>query len=296
MSISNKVLVQSWKDYNPEIVKINETKLMNLHFSSEEKAVLAENEIDALKNKDLKNSVRFLIGLNSINYQFWDLVNGEFVRYQNKGQIGALGSFAGFVELFEILEKENFNKDKIDNELIAKCFGNISDKERRIEILKEALDVKNFEKVYTLINEHITNQGFNVELAEKIANILPKSYNDPYLKKIQLALYEISHVYESKGKNINCEITVAADYQLPKVLEGMGILEYSQDLMKKIDAFELINPDSEEERAIRAATIIACEKISYEHNISIPALDRILWLARNNFKDKKFHLTKTTNY
>jgi len=183
MSISNKVLVQSWKDYSPEIVKINETKLMNLHFSSEEKAVLAENEIDALKNKDLKNSVRFLIGLNSINYQFWDLVNGEFVRYQNKGQIGALGSFAGFVELFEILEKENFNKDKIDNELIAKCFGNISDKERRIEILKEALDVNNFEKVYEVISEHITKESFNVSLAEKIANILPKSYNDPYLKK-----------------------------------------------------------------------------------------------------------------
>lgn len=296
MSISNKVLVQSWKDYNPEIVKINETKLMHLHFSNEEKSVLAENEIEALKNKDLKNSVRFLIGLNSINYQFWDLINNEFIRYQNKGQVGALGSFAGFVELFDILEKENFNTDKINENLMNQCFGSISDKERRIEILKESLSLDNFEKVYSIISEHIKKESFNVELAEKIAQVLPKSYDDPYLKKIQLALYEISHVYESKGHHINCEITVAADYQLPKVLEGMGILEYSQELMKKIDAFELINPDSQEEKAIRAATIIACEKISYEHNISIPALDRILWLARNKFKDKKFHLTKTTNY
>lgn len=76
----------------------------------------------------------------------------------------------------------------------------------------------------------------------------------------------------------------------------MGVLTYSPELSKKIDNFELIEENSKEEKALRAATILACENIAEKHNISIPALDRLLWLARNYFKDKKFHLTKTSNY
>ena len=139
MKDKNKVLVQAWLDYDASIVSINEVNLENFKITEEQKNILAHNEIDALKNKNIKESVRFLIALNSINYQFWDLINNEFIRYQNKGQVGALGSFAGFVELFDTLEKENFNTDKINENLMNQCFGSISDKERRIEILKESL-------------------------------------------------------------------------------------------------------------------------------------------------------------
>lgn len=291
----NKVLIQSWLDYDPFIVRINEKKLLSLNFTEQEKASLAQNEIEALEGKSLKDSVRFLIGLNSINYQFWDLQDSKFIRYTNKGQTGALGSFAGFVELFDILEKNNFNVEKINKELMNQCFGNISDIERRINILKEALNTKNLDKVFEEIESHIKKYPINVDLAEKISLILPQSYADPYLKKIQLALYEISHVYNAHGIINESNITVAADYQLPKVLEGMGILEYSEELSRKIDNFDLIEEGSKEEKALRAATILSCNEISKQHNISIPALDRVLWLARNNFK-KNFHLTRTSNY
>lgn len=291
----NKVLVQAWLDYEPSIVKINENKINNLKFTNDEKSALADNEIEALKGKSLKESIRFLIGLNSINYQFWDIKENQFVRYNNKGQVGALGSFAGFVELFNELEKKDFNTDLINYELLQQCFGDISDKDRRIMILQEALNKDKFEQVFDLIEKEVKNKMINVDLAEKIAQIMPLSYEDPYLKKIQLALYEISHVYNEHGYDIACEITVAADYQLPKVLEGMGVLQYNEELSRKIDNLELIEEGSKEEKALRAATIISCDEISHKHDISIPALDRILWLARNNYKTK-FHLTKTTNY
>jgi hypothetical protein len=236
----NKVLIQAWKDYHPEIVKINEEKIKNLYFSEENKAVLAENEIEALKDKSLEKAVRFLIGLNSINYQFWDLLDGEFVRYQNRGEIGALALFSGFTNLFQEIQEYNFDTNKINEEMMIKHFGDIPDKNNRIILLKESLNSINFQRVYEAIELHIQNDKMNVDLAEKIANILPKSYNEPYLKKIQLALYEISNVYQSRGKKVECDITVAADYQLPKVLEGMGILKYSEQLSKKIDNYELL--------------------------------------------------------
>lgn len=292
----NKVLAQAWIDYDKNIVSIDEQALLNLQITDEHKQILAHNEIEALKGKDTKESVRFLISLNSINYQFWDIEDGQFIRYQNKGKVGALGSFEGFLSLYEFLEKNSFNTNLINQEIISEHFGNIPDKNRRITILKEAFDTKKFEEVFSTIEQHIKKENINVSLAEKIAKILPTSYEDPYLKKIQLALYEIAQVYMDKGIETQCDITVAADYQIPKVLEGMGILKYSQELSKKIDSFELIEKNSKEEKALRAATIIACENISEAHNISIPALDRLLWLARNNFKDKNFHLTKTSNY
>lgn len=292
----NKVLVQAWKDYNPNIVSIDEDALVNLKINDEQKNILAHNEIDALKGKDIKESTRFLIALNSINYQFWDLKGDEFIRYQNKGKTGALGSFEGFVSLYQSLEKSDFDTKLITQESLKEHFGDIPDSDRRISILKEAFDKQKFEQVFQTIEDHIKTDKINVELAEKLEKVLPVSYSDPYLKKIQLALYEIAQIYVDKGVNVDCDITVAADYQIPKVLEGLGILKYSPELSKKIDNFELIEENSKEERALRAATILSCEEISQKHDISIPALDRLLWLARNDFKDKKFHLTKTSNY
>lgn len=292
----NKVIAQAWNDYNSNIVSINEDALMNLKISDEDKAILASHEMDALAGKDMKESVRFLIGLNSINYQFWDVQDGVFVRYENRGKVGALGSFEGYVALHNMLEANNFDTSLINNTTMQECFGNIPDKERRIDILREALDKENFDKVYKTIEQHVQNKKIDVQTAEDIASLMPISYNDPYLKKIQLALYEIGQIYVHHGKDLNIDITVAADYQIPKVLEGMGVLKYSPELSKKIDNFGIIEENSVEEKALRAATIISCEQISHEHGISIPALDRVLWLARNNFKDKKFHLTKTSNY
>jgi hypothetical protein len=181
----NKVLVQAWKDYDKNIVSIDEEKLLSLVISDEHKQVLAHNEIDALKGKDIKESVRFLIALNSVNYQFWDLQNGEFVRYQNKGKVGAMGSFEGFVSLYSELEKNKFDTGLITLESIQEHFGNIPDKENRVTLLKEAFDTKKFEQVFSTIEEHIKAQSINVNLAEKIEKILPISYADPYLKKIQ---------------------------------------------------------------------------------------------------------------
>lgn len=292
----NKVIAQAWNDYNSNIVSINEDALMNLKISDEDKAILASHEMDALAGKDMKESVRFLIGLNSINYQFWDVQDGVFVRYENRGKVGALGSFEGYLALHNMLEANNFDTSLINNTTMQECFGNIPDKERRIDILREALDKENFDKVYKTIEQHVQNKKIDVQTAEDIASLMPISYNDPYLKKIQLALYEIGQIYVHHGKDLNIDITVAADYQIPKVLEGMGVLKYSPELSKKIDNFGIIEENSVEEKALRAATIISCEQISHEHGISIPALDRVLWLARNNFKDKKFHLTRTSNY
>lgn len=292
------VIARSQEDYRSEIVAIDEDKIKNLVFSDNDKNILASNEIEALQNKSLQESIAFLLGLNSINYQFWS-VEPEvgFVRYQNNGKVGAIAMFEGFEKFYSALQNGEVSLDKLSLNDIDTYWGAIPEPEQRVQILKESCSLVGITPAVDLIINHIENRKMlDIETAAQLVNILPQSYEDPYFKKIQLALYEIAHCAQLKGyPETECDITVAADYQIPKVLEGMGVLKYSPDLIKKIEAGILIKSDSVEEKAIRAATILACEKISKQHSISIPALDRQLWLSRNKFSTK-FHLTKTPKY
>lgn len=294
---TNRVLAQAWIDYDPSIVSINEKQLLSLSFNEQDKSVLAENENQALHGKSLEQCVHFLLALNSINYQYWDVENGIFKRYSHEGKVGALAAFDGFVKLFNRVTHSQVDYATITEADLFTNFGNIPDLHGRLEIFKESLNPEKLHQAWIIIEDDVAKRKtIDVDTAQKISEIMPKSFEDPYLKKIQLALYEIAQVYLQRGYEIHCDVTVAADYQIPKVLEGMGVLAYSPELKKKIDSLEIIEQDSEEEKALRAATIIACEQISSQHNIAIPALDRQLWLARNDFKDKQFHLTKTSRY
>jgi len=283
-------------DYQSDIVSINYDAIKNLNFSIDFEEALSPHENEALKGKDLNESIRFLLALNSINYQYWDLHGGEFVRYQNNKAVGALACFGGFVNLWEDLQKDVSLYERLNEEVMAKYFGDIPEKASRIKILKESLNPAILSSAAALVEQHLSNGLIDTQTAADVAEILPKSFKEPYLKKVQLALYEIHLHAKSLNHYSRQSLTVAADYQLPKVLEAMGVIQYSEALKEKIAHYKPIEVDSIEERAIRAATILSCEEISTQKNVSIPAIDRWLWLARNNFKDKKFHLTKTTAY
>ena len=90
-------------------------------------------------------------------------------------------------------------------------------------------------------------------------------------------------------------IPVPADYQLPKVLEGWGCINYSYTLSDKVQGGELIPSGSLEECEIRAATILVCKRLAELSGHKMCDIDTYLWLKRNEI-DKPFHLTITTNY
>lgn len=294
--MSNCVIEQALKDYNPNIVCIDFNVIKNFFITDEQRQIMAQDENLFVADKSLEKACKYLLGMNSINYQYWDIVNGDFVRYQHNGLTGALAAWDGFSRLYESLEQHHFKLNELDIDVLSTYFGAIPDAQKRVDILQESLDPVLSEQCWQIIQIHIQKHGFDVPLAQQISHLMPKSFADPYLKKIQLSLYEIAALYHARGVEVSCDITVAADYQIPKVLEALGVLHYCDSLQKTIEHQILIEEDSLEERALRSATILACQKISQEHQISIAALDRYLWLIRNSFKDKHFHLTRTTRY
>ena len=109
-------------------------------------------------------------------------------------------------------------------------------------------------------------------------------------------MYAIHSSARYRNSNISKQYPIPADYQIPKILESLGVLKYNEALKHKIDNDEFILSGSKEEVSIRAASIIACNRLAEYNNISPERVDDILF---NKFRKKvknKHHLTVTTNY
>lgn len=72
------------------------------------------------------------------------------------------------------------------------------------------------------------------------------------------AMAEYGHEPEFKNKH---ELTMFADYRVPQILRHLGILVYGQELAQKVDSETELPYSSPEEVQIRAATVLAVQKI-----------------------------------
>jgi hypothetical protein len=102
------------------------------------------------------------------------------------------------------------------------------------------------------------------------------------------------------------ELTAFADYRLPQLLRSLGILLYNEELARAVDAKEAIAAGSTWEVEIRAATVVAVERLKdaiiLPPNFSSPLpsyrLDWQLWHMgeRSRTKNAPHHRTLTMYY
>jgi hypothetical protein len=292
--MTNIVLEQATKDYNPKFVSINEEMIEILPFDTTQIYFFFRKK-GYIPIDNYQANISFILGFNSINYQHWTInLEKRFIRYENNGLVGSEAVFDGFYNLHQALFNGSLNIDFIQDGDLAKFFGNIPERRYRLEVIRE--NQNKMAQVMTILETDAANGLIDTNTARKLAELMPKSFSDPYLKKIQTALYEISELLTIKYPRLKTDLTVGAEYQLPKVLEAMGILQYSPEIKKKISIPILFTQNSLEESAIRAATIIACDKICKNQKIESSYLDRFLQENRKNFGNIKFHLTKTNMY
>jgi len=258
-----------------------------------------------------------LIVMNTLNFQFWDIENGEIKRYRRDGMSGAIVMGNCFWDAWHKAIPEDYRanseknligalggtlgnfRSEIENEGIGTIFGDIPNPLSRKTILLEVMTLVPLLTCADRIYQQFLSSKVDGEfLARMLASTFPWSYNDIFLKKAQLTLMLAlaEYRYRNPEATVDLSVTIAADYQIPKVLRVAGILVYSDELALKVDNGKLIDAGSKEELAIRAASILAGEEISKKFGISIPELDWWIWSNRNLNPAAKFHLTKTTNY
>jgi len=117
-----------------------------------------------------------------------------------------------------------------------------------------------------------------------------------FYKRAQILVGDLFGIFSSKQsqdfeiKNIE-RITCFADYRIPQLLLGEGVLEYNDELLQKVKSQEVFIYGCPEEVEIRAAMITAVELLkdelqSLNVNWSSVEIDWLLWQVGEEKKDE----------
>lgn len=126
-----------------------------------------------------------------------------------------------------------------------------------------------------------------------------------FFKRAQICVADLHGSFQGKlwGAFTNlAQLSAFADYKLPQVLRSYGVLEYAPELAERVDKQELLEPASEEEVAIRAATVWACELLrrallQQGSVLNAAQIDQKLWLlGQGAIEMRPYHRTRTIYY
>ena len=83
-------------DYRTDLVRVNEARIRELAIPQGEFKHMTSGLPGTAPGQSLANGIAYLLLLNSQNFQFWDMVDGQFVRYAYEGVVGANGMRRAF--------------------------------------------------------------------------------------------------------------------------------------------------------------------------------------------------------
>lgn len=292
------ILELASSDFNADLVGIDPQRIAEIAWPTGKDGGMA---ID-LPWCDASNSsgaLEFLVTMGSLNFRFWKFnADGTLDRYKRGSKTGARALWAAFEENWD----GNFAafRGRLDGGIagVHWLFGDIPYPEQRLKILENVFASDKLPGLCRELSAEITQSGrVTVAHANALARSFPLAFADPYLKKAQLVLSMHAGFMGGVGRNINAsELVAFADYQVPRVLRALQILRYAPALAEKVDGGMLIEQDSADEKAIRSATILACEHIAQANGSSAADVDNWLWQAQDVAGDSRFHLTSTTRY
>lgn len=312
-SFRNPVLAVAQADRDDGLVEVVEAKIATLERPAGLGGigpVLSQGSV--LGTRPLA-FIPYFIVMNAMNYQFWDFdAAGHFVRYAKDGKIGAPAMQSAMQAAWEIARSAVVSSDedaataciitalrnRIEDQGARWVFGDIPELHSRETLLLEVLDAPAVCAMSQYLDTALRNGlALGWGQAQALAYHFPMSYGDRYLKKAQLTLMFIAGQASALlGRRVGLDVSAAADYQLPKLLRALGLLHYGAELAELVDRQALIEADSPAERAIRSATVRACESLARQFRCRVEEVDFWLWMNRNQAKDVHFHLTRTTTY
>jgi hypothetical protein len=248
-----------------------------------------------------ERTVNWLLVLDALNFCFWAEKDQPRwrIEYQGEKLDGYWAEAAALTRAVEegipLWDAEFLSK--ISSEELAHIFRG----EHRIPLFEERLH--NIHEVGRVLLEHYDGQfaraveqveGSAVKLALLLVENFPsfrdvalyRAHEVRFFKRAQIC---VADIYGSFGGrkwgafHDFDQLTAFADYKLPQVLRQYGVLEYHPALAARIDNQELLEPGSDEEVEVRAATIWACELLRREmasrgHSMTAAAIDQYLWL------------------
>lgn len=223
---------------------------------------------------------------SSINYCYWYGVstmrpNGSSSSYLYEIIHNSFCNYESSTKSFELCI------NILINTLSMKRFPLL---EERIVHLKQLLENDKGIK-FTDSIQHEKNFEFYLN---NLVCIFPSFGSDIFLKRASLFFLELYRKFGWFEKYMY-ELHVPADYQIPRVLNQYGCIEYQQELKDKIWDEELIPKHSKIECEIRSATVLTIKQICDNTGWNVSDVDDFFFWKRKAV-DKPFHLCITTDY
>jgi Potential Queuosine, Q, salvage protein family len=186
-------------------------------------------------------------------------------------------------------------------EQLAEILPGLQMLEERAAILRDAGSV-----LVDRWDGRFANVVASVSTVEEYLDLLvrefPRFDDAPFLKLAQLSAW-ILHLERAVRWPDVSRLTAFADYIVPAGLRAMGIVRYSDDLARAVDAWTPIEAGSPWEVEIRAATVWACHELAVAVSRLRPAelqvmdaqIDARFWLPFHK-THAPHHLTRTIYY
>ena len=296
---------------NSKSVQINEINLDNFIKkinNIETKHWLSFSPFNLL-DLPVETIINFLLIYESIDFSFWGNPKWTILidDVKEDGSIALLYAILKYVKKKNSTDFSNITKDEFKK--ILKGNVEIPLFEERYNIIKNVSKIVN-EKMNGNFYKFIKNITSDTKLFNVIVSNFPnfkdeRTYNNKkicFYKLAQLLTSDILHIREQK-ENIKVDyshLVGCADYKIPQVMRGLGILEYSNKLANIIDNKKEIEVNSKFEVEIRANMIVVIDMIKNKLGDNACAIDinDYIWSqGRNkNIKLKPYHLTRNINY
>jgi Potential Queuosine, Q, salvage protein family len=237
-----------------------------------------------------ERTCRYLLVLDTVNFSFWGGKAGGYWQLAERLR-------DAFAAGDELAEPEALTR--VTAGRLRELLGDLPMLEERAAALRE-LGRRGFDG---LVRD--TAAGTAAALAEGL-----ESYADvaeyagrrvPLLKRAQIVPADLHGAGVAAFPDL-AALTCFPDYKLPQVLRHFGALEFSTALAARVDDWRELRPGEPAEVEIRAATVVAVERLRgalAERGRDLMAIevDWILWdLGQGLYPVRPYHRTRTAFY
>ncbi|OWW21950.1 queuosine salvage family protein [Noviherbaspirillum denitrificans] len=299
-SAKERLLAQARLDYQPDLVAVDAEAIARLPVRADRFSHATTGLSEKPAGQTHQAAAAYSIALNSINFMFWTPTPEGMARYDWNGAGGADGLTAALDHVWGAQPAPDRLREVLgsgEEKTVIDAFGDISMPRRRAHFLREVLRDDQLEQAAAELVAAGDTGRLTSDDAERLAKRFPVAYGqDTYLMRAQLAVMWYAGYLIDQGTEIDCDVIVAANYQMPRVMRSIKVLRYSPELAAKIDRHTLIVRHSVEERAIRAATVLSTQAMAQHLGVSEHAMVNVLWKNRLACGNVPHHLTITTDY
>ena len=237
--------------------------------------------------EDVYKSVLLELVGGAINYCYW--YGRDDVRPGGASSTFMYENLQNAFWDYEPAYQSNF-KSCINNFIQNLTFKRFPLLEERINHLKQ---LEYFAEDYVQIILDSDRKDLEPHMNNLLAEF-PGYASDIFLKRASLFFLQLYRRFGWFAEAMKT-LHIPADYQVPKLMNHEGIIEYDTELGYEIDLRRPIPKGSQKECEIRAATVQVAKMLIENTGWNVAEVDGYFWLRRKEVEGP-FHLTITTDY